>query len=93
MIHFTDSKKLGKKEDTSEDASILCRQGNKITMEGKENEGSQWERVGEGKKWGKDQIWRKTEIKYWGRKKRSSQGQENQWKYSCAEGWAGVEVK
>jgi hypothetical protein len=49
MIHPTDPKKPNKKEDPSEDASILLRRGNKIIMGARGREGPGWER-GEGRR-------------------------------------------
>jgi hypothetical protein len=48
MIQFTDHMEFKKKEDQSVDTSVLLRNGNKIIMEGRGEEGH--EREGEGKR-------------------------------------------
>ena len=61
MIHPTVPKKLNKKEDPSEDASISLRRGNKI----KEADGGR--EMGSGGNGGgqcgiQDQVWGRTEV-------------------------------
>ena len=69
--------KLKKKEE-GVGALVLLRRGNKIIMEGRENEGSGRKKGGEGKV-DHDQVWEETRKKY--------RGSENRIEVCSSRGW------
>ena len=75
MIHPTDPKKLYKKEDPIEHASIALRRGSKIVLEGRERDlGGRWyEGNGDRSRYGK-------------RQERGPEGQKNEWKQCSYQG-------
>jgi hypothetical protein len=87
MIQPTDHKNFNKKEGSREDVLIPLRRGNKIIIGGKRREEPGRKRDREGKRGtGKEEQ----NLVWLGRQERSSEGQENEWKYTAEEGgWRG----